>query len=176
MKFYQSSIFCVTLALLALSDETRSRDYFRDQNGLEPVSRPFWDQNVTLPRVTRLVSRPFSRPKWSRLRSRDQYRHQNVTLCSTSELSTRQMGNDITNLIHWKLLKSDFYSSTSICSSTWSDPRALNLLWLTPPPLHLLFTPLLQDRLPRWLPSWTNTSIPKLAWHNLNQNQNHANR
>ena len=50
-----------------LSDETRSRDHFRDQN-------------VTLPRVTRLVSRPFSRPKWSRLRSRDQYRHQNVTL------------------------------------------------------------------------------------------------
>ena len=42
MKFYQSSIFCVTLALLALSDETRSRDYFRDQN-------------VTLHRVTRLA-------------------------------------------------------------------------------------------------------------------------
>ena len=27
------------------------------------VSRPFWDQNVTLYRVTRLVSRPFPRPK-----------------------------------------------------------------------------------------------------------------
>ena len=61
--------------------------------------RPFRDQNVTLHRVTRLVSRPYSRPKWSQFRSRDQYRHQNVTLCSTSELSTRQMGNDITNLI-----------------------------------------------------------------------------
>ena len=67
--------------LPTLSDETRSRDHFWDQNGLKPVSRPFWDQNVTLPRVTRLVSRPYSRPKWSQFRSRDQYRHQNVTLC-----------------------------------------------------------------------------------------------
>ena len=30
-----------------LSDETGSRDRFRDQNGLEPISRPFWDQNVS---------------------------------------------------------------------------------------------------------------------------------
>ena len=68
-----------SIYLFALSDETGSRDRLRDQNGLESVSRPFWDQNVTLPRVTRLVSRPFLRPKWSRFRSRDQYRHQNVT-------------------------------------------------------------------------------------------------
>ena len=59
-----------------------SRDHFWDQNGLKMVSRPFWDQNVTLPRVTRLVSRPYLRPKWSQFWSRDQYRHQNVTLCS----------------------------------------------------------------------------------------------
>jgi hypothetical protein len=64
----------------SLSDETGSRDHFRDQNGLESVSRPIWDQIVTLPRVTRLVSRPFLRPKWSRFRSRDKYRHQNVIL------------------------------------------------------------------------------------------------
>ena len=44
------------------------------------VSRPFGDQNVTLHRVTRLVSRPFSRPKQCRFRSRNQYRHQNTTL------------------------------------------------------------------------------------------------
>ena len=58
-----------------------SRDHFRDQNGLKPVSRPFWNQNVTLPRVTRLVSRPFSRLKWSQFQSRDRYRHQNIKLC-----------------------------------------------------------------------------------------------
>ena len=52
-----------TFSSPALSDETRSRDHFWDQNGLKMVSRPFWDQNVTLPRVTRLVSRPYSRPK-----------------------------------------------------------------------------------------------------------------
>ena len=74
---------------LALSDETRSRDHFWDQNGLKPVSRPFWDQNVTLSRVTRLVSRPDSRPKWSQFRSRDQYQHQNVTLCLSMVLSNQ---------------------------------------------------------------------------------------
>ena len=63
--------------LWPLSDKTGSRDIFWDQNGLETILRP----NVTLPRVTRAVSRPFSRPKWSLYQSRDQYRHKNVTLC-----------------------------------------------------------------------------------------------
>ena len=77
-SIFWSPFFCyfVIRYHLALSDETGSQEHFQDQNGLEPVSRPFWVQSVTLPRVARLVSRPFSRPKWSR----DRYRHQNVTL------------------------------------------------------------------------------------------------
>ena len=67
----RSPFFCyfVIRYHLALSDETGSRDHF-------------WDQNVTLPRVTRLVSRPFSRPNGREIGIEHKMSHSNHLVSS----------------------------------------------------------------------------------------------
>ena len=41
VQYHNRDLFFGLLIYNTLSDETRSRDHFRDQNGLELVSRPF---------------------------------------------------------------------------------------------------------------------------------------